>query len=121
MGPMNDSRMLIAQMVTDISCQAARLDDLRLLLFLTWLGAHSRKMKTIADAHVPTEMQMPTKIPRQWQADIEEQFKISLGAWLVSLPLSGLLWEYHLILDEIDWWRNLDDCQLAAILKPEGE
>jgi len=37
-----------------------------------------------------------------------------------SLPESGWLWEYQLILTEINWWRFLDEQSLIRILK-DGE
>ena len=37
MGTMNDMQVLIEQMVSDISSQAVRLDEVRLQKFLEWL------------------------------------------------------------------------------------
>jgi hypothetical protein len=34
--------------------------------------------------------------------------------------MQGLLWEYHLILNEIAWWRDLDPRRLSMILGSEA-
>jgi hypothetical protein len=39
--------------------------------------------------------------------------------WIESLPMQELLREYHLILDEIAWWRNLDARRLSMIMRSE--
>lgn len=110
MGSMSDWKILIEQMVLDISRQAFQLDDLCLPLFLNWLTTHNGKAR---DA-----IQMDIAAIRR--ADAEEQFKLALKAWLGSLPAQGLLWEYRLLLDEVAWWRDLDPHRLLMILKSEA-
>ena len=116
---MNDLQSLIDQMATDISSQAVRLDDLRLPRFLAWLGAHSFKVNIATDANDSIENQVPLDVALDQEATIEERLKLNLKTWFESLPLHGLLWEYHLILDEIAWWRDLDPHRLNMILRPE--
>lgn len=113
MEPMNDLPNLIDQMAMDISGQAVRLDDFRLRLFLNWFIAHNNAMKDITQA----VLQINSAIPRE--ANLEEQFQSALKTWLATLPMQGLLWEYHLILNEIVWWRDIDPRQLKIILKDE--
>jgi hypothetical protein len=119
MGPMNNLQSLIDQMAVDISSQAAQLDDLRLPRFLAWLDAHSIKVKIAADANESIGNQVPLDVALDQEATIEERLKLNLKTWFESLPLRGLLWEYHLILDEIAWWRDLDPHRLNMILRPE--
>lgn len=119
MEPMNDLQSLIDQMATDISSQAVRLDGMRLPRFLAWLGAHSIKVKIAADSNEPNGRQVPLVVALDQEATIEERLKLNLKTWFESLPLRGLLWEYHLILDEIAWWRDLDPHRLNMISRPE--
>ena len=107
---MDNSHALIDQMVTDISTQAAQLENVRLQLFLAWLKSHSSKMK--AEYEIQIEIQV--------EGNIDDHFKNGLKAWFTSLPIQGLLWEYNLLLGEIAWWRDVDPRTLARILKSEG-
>lgn len=95
---MNDMQILIEQLISDISGQAVRLDEIRLQMFLTWLAAHSSLVKTGEQV----EVAMPGA------GSITDRLKIGLKGWFESLPLRGLLWEYRLLLEEIDWLRGLD-------------
>jgi len=116
---MNDLQSLIDQMAVDISSQATQLDDLRLPRFLAWLSAHSIKVKVATDANESNGNQVPLDVALDREANIEDRLKLNLRTWFESLPLQGLLWEYHLILDEIAWWRDLDPHRLNMILRPK--
>ena len=85
---MEERQIWIEQMVMDISTHALRLDEVRLQSFMGWLEAHSCSVKTAR------------------QGSMDEQLKEALKGWLESLPIPGLLWEYHLILNEIAWRRE---------------
>lgn len=114
---MENIHILIEQIVSDISMQAARLDDVRQQMFLEWLMSHSSAMKTVvcsdrqarARGHLDGAVHGPDRDA--------ERLGSGLKAWFGSLPVQGLLWEYYLILDEIAWWRDLDRASLARILK----
>ena len=112
MGTMNDMQVLIEQMVSDISSQAARLDEVRLQKFLEWLKSHSSKVKTVT--------QVPIEVGVHGEGSIDNRLKNGLRIWFESLPMQGLLWEYHLLLNEIAWWRDLDPRTLTRILRSEG-
>ena len=116
MEPMNDMHILIEQMTSDISGQAIRLDDLRLRMFLNWLNAHGSKIKTITKS----DGQPGKRIEFQSDGRMDECLKNGLRPWLESLTTQGLLWEYHLILNEIAWWRDLDPRRLSMILGSEA-
>jgi len=98
LGTMNDMQILIEQLISDISGQAARLDESRLQMFLTWLAAHSSLVKT--------GEQVEVAVPED--GSLDDRLRIGLKGWFESLPLQGLLWEYRLLLEEIDWLRDLD-------------
>lgn len=97
-------QILIDQIVTDISAQAGKLDEVRLRMFLRWLKIHSRKGAGSSQIYM------------DYTEGINGYFKLTLKRWVESLPIPGLLWEYHLILNEIDWWQRLDDRFLCKIL-----
>ena len=117
---MNDMQVLIEQMVSDISSQAARLDEVRLQKFLEWLKSHSSKVKTMEQVFI--------EVAGHAEGSMEDRLKNGLKRWFESLSIQGLLWEYHLLLNEIAWWRDLDsrtvpkDHQddVVRILRPEG-
>ena len=106
MGTMNDMQVLIEQMVSDISSQAVRLDEVRLQKFLEWLKSHSSKVKTVEQVHV--------EVAVHGEGSMDDRLKNGLKGWLESLPMQGLLWEYHLLLNEIAWWRDLDPRTLGS-------
>ena len=108
---MSEMQILIEQIVMDISNEAAQLGEVRLRLFLKWLGAHSSKVKEAEPAYIENAIQD--------QMAVDERLLNGLKRWFESLPIPGLLWEYHLILDEINWWRLLDDRVLLRILIKE--
>jgi hypothetical protein len=105
---MTDMQLLVEQIVADISTGASRLGEVRLRLFLKWLRAHRSKVKEAEQAHMEEAIQD--------QGMIDDRLKNGLKLWFESLPVPGLLWEYHLTLDEINWWRILDDRVLLRML-----
>jgi hypothetical protein len=112
MGTMSDMQILIEQMVSDISSQAVRLDEVRLQKFLEWLKSHSSKVNTVEQVHIEVAIHDERRI--------DDCLKNDLKRWFESLPMPGLLWEYHLLLNEIVWWRDLDLRTVARILRSEG-
>ena len=99
--------ILIDTMVSYITSQAAKLDDLRLQLFLRWLKSHSSAVRN--GEPNPVEVQSENNDNRR--SCLEKSLKL----WLKALPLSGLIWEYQLVLTEIRWWRDLDETRLTKI------
>ena len=112
MGTMNDMQVLIEQMVSDISSQAVRLDEVRLQKFLEWLKSHSSQVKTMEQVFV--------EVAGHDEGSMEDRLKNGLKGWLESLPIPGLLWEYRLLLNELAWWHDLDPRTLTRILRSEG-
>jgi hypothetical protein len=104
--------ILIDTMVSYISFQADKLDDCRLQLFLKWLRSHSSAVRNAEQALVEIRPENQVQIG---------SLRNSLKTWFESFSVSGLLWEYQLILTEIRWWRALDEPSLAKILKEDDE
>lgn len=103
--------ILIDQMVSYVFCRAIRLDEHRLRKFLEWLKSHSSAIRNAE--HKRSEVE-------SWKKEnINNYLKNSLKIWFESLPIPGLLWEYHLILGEINWWRDLDEQSLVRILQAD--
>ena len=95
--------ILVDRLASCICFQAARLDEIRLQMFMTWLKSHSSTVQNTLFNHAD---------------QVNEQvcgLKKSLMLWFGMLPLSGLIWEYRLILTEIRWWRELDEARLIKI------
>ncbi len=113
MSSMTEMQILIEQVVVDISNEAAQLGEIRLRLFLQWLSAHSSRVKESQQSYIEEAIQD--------QGSIDDRLKNGLKLWFESLPIPGLLWEYHLILDEINWWRILDDRVLLRMLIRAGK
>lgn len=118
---MNGLQVLIEQMIADISTQAARLEEVRLRRFLQWLRSHHSTVL----AATPPDRQAGDgpllEVAIQGEGEFKDRLKPALKGWFESLPLAGLLWEYHFLLVEINWWQDLDPRTLAEILKSEGE
>lgn len=104
---MEERQILIEQMVSDICSHALRLDDVQLQTFLGWLEAHSSRVKTAN--------QVTIKVAFSDDGSTGERFKEALKGWFESLSISGLPWEYHLILNEIAWL-----CEPAHMMKLQG-
>jgi hypothetical protein len=85
-------------MVADICGQANALDEIRQRKFLDWLQAHH---------HTPEPL-------------LVQDLPDFLEGWLTSLSPVGMLWEVHLLLEEIGWWQNLSQERLCHILKAEA-
>ena len=90
--------MALAQIVTELCKQVNELEAVRKERFLSWLHKHHR-------TH-----QLPSM----------ETLPGFLTAWLGSLSPQGLQWEVQLVLDEINWWRNLSAARLWHMLEAEG-
>jgi hypothetical protein len=86
---------LLPNIVADICVHANALDEIRLGKFLDWLQAHHRADKPIQAQGLPAYLE----------------------TWLTSLSPAGMLWEVFLLLDEIAWWRGLDEEKLFRFSK----
>ena len=110
---MDPLQILIDQLASYVCSQAARLDELRLEMFMMWLKSHSSAVRNATSAD-----------PNHTRIQVKKEtcgLKDSLKLWFKVLPVSGLIWEYRLILTEISWWHALDERSLARILKEDLE
>ena len=85
----------------DLSHQAARLDDLRLWMFLEWLQCHCQRL------------------PVQWLNQGEDEIRKYLSSWLDTFAPDALQPEYELITGEIGWWREADEKTLLRCISKE--
>ena len=111
---MEDLQTLIEQVVFAICTQARALDEVRYRLFVDWLKAHSSQVKAASHCHTA---EAPVAI--QDEESIENSLRSGLKLWFQSLSVRGLLWEYQLIVGEMNWWCDVDELSLARILKAE--
>lgn len=87
-----DGQSTASEMVEAIQSRYETLDPRRKYMFIEWLHAHSSRMKTAVTVYE------------------------GLTAWFESMRYENLQWEYRLIMDEIDWWSNLDEHALSKIM-----
>jgi hypothetical protein len=89
----------IEQIVKEIVSGAGELDPVRRRMFLIWLGDHASQVRCAdddGDAGCLAE---------------------KLTSWLGAMSVAGMLWEYRLVVGEIEWWGRLKQ---AAIERMRG-
>jgi hypothetical protein len=89
---------LLPHIVADLCRQANALEEIRQHKFLDWLQAHHRTAEPLQAQDLPDYLE----------------------GWLTSLSPLGMLWEVHLLLEEILWWRTLPEERLAYFLDKES-
>lgn len=88
----------IELMVLDIVNKAHELDVTRLRLFLNWLSA---RVKSDLLQHEYNE----------------EDFKLALTSWFEALNKKDMLSEYRIVMQEAEWWHDLDPQRLNSFFK----
>ena len=78
--------------VRDIFSQFKLLDGRRQFMFREWLFNHSCTWNRSQD------------------------IQSGLMTWFETMPNENAQWEYRLILDEIEWWSDLDERALGRML-----
>ena len=81
---------VIEQIVKEIVSGAGELDPVRQRMFLVWLESHTSQVGCAGD---------------DGYADCLAK---KLTAWLGAMSVTGVLWEYRLVLGEIEWWSELE-------------
>ena len=76
----------------EILARYKTLDPRRKYMFIEWLQAHSGTVKNTVNVGE------------------------GLTVWLESMPHKNIRREYHLIMDEIEWWGHLDEQSLTKIM-----
>ena len=74
----------IEQIVNEVAAGAGKLAPQQQQSFLTWLGDHAKAMRSAT------------------LDDLSEK----LSTWLSGFDPVGILWEYRLLLSEIEWWAG---------------
>src|SRR5258706_1680589 len=115
LGMMNELQILIEQMTSDISSQAMQLHDFRLHLFLKCLNARSILVKNITTSDGQTGKQVQVDVEVPCEGNLDQSLKNGLRSWFESLSIPGLLWEFHLLLNEIVCGCDLDSPRLILI------
>ena len=87
-----DGNLSSSDKVQNIFSQFKLLDGRRQFMFREWLFNHSCTLNRA------------------------QNFQSGLTVWLEAMPIETAQWEYQLILDEIDWWRVLDERTLGRML-----
>ena len=86
---------VIKQIADEFLAGIAELDGMRKRVFLNWLSSHSA------------------------QAVLTEDLPKSLFQWLGTLNPADLLWEYRLVLSEIEWCAMLAPEALERFLREQ--
>ena len=89
----------IEQIVKEIVSGAGELDLVRRRMFLIWLESHASQVCCTGDVGY---------------ADCLAE---KLSTWLGAMNVAGVLWEYRLVVGEIEWWSGLEQ---AAIERMAG-
>ncbi len=110
---MNETDILIEEIVLDIATLTGQLDELRLRMFVNWLIVHSGK--AIAAGYVAMDIAVPRGV------EMLEQVKSTLRSFLAPLSVQDMLLEYRTISSEIAWWRDLNSIRLNAFVNSEME
>ena len=88
----------IEQIVKEIISGTGELDPVRRRMFLIWLKSHASQVRCTGDDGYAGCLTG------------------KLSTWLSEMSVAGVLWEYRLVLGEIEWWSELEQ---AAIQRME--
>jgi hypothetical protein len=87
----------IEQIVKEIVSGAGELDPVRRRMFLIWLGDHASQVRCAGDD------------------GYTDCLAEKLSAWLSAMSVAGVLWEYRLVVGEIEWWSGLERAALERM------
>ena len=87
----------IEQIVKEIVSGAGELDPVRRRMFLIWLGDHTSQVRCAGD---------------DGYADCLAE---KLSTWLSSMGVAGVLWEFRLVIGEIEWWSGLEQAAIERM------
>ena len=90
---------IIEQIVHEIISGMGELDPVRRQMFLIWLKSHT------------------SQVSCPWEEGYTECLAEKLSPWLGAMSVAGILWEYRLVMGEIEWWSELEQ---ATIERMEG-
>ena len=87
----------IEQIVKEVVSGAGELDPVRRRMFLIWLESHTSQVRCTGDSEY---------------ADCLAE---KLAPWLGAMSVAGVLWEYRLVLGEIEWWSELEQAAIERM------
>jgi hypothetical protein len=87
----------IEQIVKEIVSGAGELDPVRRRMFLIWLESHTSHVCCTGD---------------EGYVDCLTE---KLSTWLGEMTVAGILWEYRLVLGEIEWWSTLEQAAIERM------
>ena len=88
---------MIEQIVHEIVSGAGELDPVRRSMFLIWLGDHTSQVRCAGDDRCA--------------GCLAEK----LSPWLGAMSVAGVLWEYRLVIGEIEWWSELEQAAIERM------
>jgi len=88
----------IEQIVHEIVSGAGELDPVRRRMFLIWLESHTSQVRCPGDD------------------GYDHCLAEKLSTWLGSMCVAGVLWEYRLLLGEIEWWSGLEQAAIERMV-----
>jgi hypothetical protein len=95
-------QVVIDQIVREFLAGVSELDGARERLFLNWLSSHTKQVAC-------TGLDVPAAYLQK-----------ALPRWLGTLAPADLLWEYRLILQEIEWCAELEMDELERFLREQA-
>lgn len=87
----------IEQIVKEIVSGAGELEPVRRRMFLIWLESHASQMRCTGD---------------DGYADCLAE---KLTSWLSAMSVAGVLWEYRLVMGEVEWWSELEQAAIERM------
>jgi hypothetical protein len=91
----------VQQVVKEIVAGVRELDPVCRRMFLNWMGNHASQVRCVDED------------------PYQDCLAIKLSVWLDSMSMVGILWEYRLIMVEIEWWKNLEQATRERIAAEE--
>jgi hypothetical protein len=87
----------IEQILKVIVSGAGELDPVRRRMFLIWLESHTSQVRCTGDDGYAKCL--AEKLP----------------PWLGAMSVAGILWEYRLVMGEIEWWSGLEKAAIERM------
>jgi len=88
---------MIEQIVKEIVSSVGELDPVRRRMFLIWLGSHTSQVRCAGDD------------------GYVECLAEKLSPWLGAMSVAGVLWEYRLVIGEVEWWSELEQAAIERM------
>ena len=88
---------MIEQIVHEIVSGVGELDPVRRRMFLIWLESHT------------------SQVSCPGEEGYTECLAEKLSPWLGAMGVAGVLWEYRLVIGEIEWWSELEQAAIERM------